>query len=148
MLFPFLVSLPPGNTLSHPPSSCFYESTPPPTHPFPPHLSCISYAGASSLHRTKGLPFHWCQIRPSSATYVSGAMDPSMAPYSLIRWFSLWKFWVVQWVDIAVLPMGFQTPSATSVLFKTPLLGSLCLVQWLAMSIVVIFSSSVLSGFI
>jgi hypothetical protein len=45
--------------------------------------SCLTsltspYAGAQSLHRTKGLPSHWCQIRPSSAPCESGAMDPSM----------------------------------------------------------------------
>jgi hypothetical protein len=32
-----------------------------------------------SLHRTKGLPSHWCPIRLSSVTYVvAGAMGPSM----------------------------------------------------------------------
>ena len=35
-------------------------------------------------------------------------------------------------VDIVVLPMGLQTPSAPSVLPLTPLLGSLCSGQWLA----------------
>ena len=37
--FPFQVSLPPGNTLSHPPSSCFYEgvSSPPSSHLIPLH---------------------------------------------------------------------------------------------------------------
>jgi hypothetical protein len=37
-----------------------------------------SYAGTSSLHRTKGLPSHLCQIRPFSATYIARAMDLSM----------------------------------------------------------------------
>ena len=38
-------------------------------------------------------------------------------------------------VDIVVLPMGLQTPSALSVLSLTPPLGTLCSVLWLATSI-------------
>jgi hypothetical protein len=62
------------------------SSLPPPPLPlwgcFPTH-SCLnglalSYSGSSSLHKTKGLPSHWCQIRPSSATYPAGAMGTSM----------------------------------------------------------------------
>ena len=36
------------------------------------------YSGSSSLHRTKGLPSQLCQIRPSSVTYVYGAIDHSI----------------------------------------------------------------------
>jgi hypothetical protein len=36
------------------------------------------YAGTSSLHRTKGFSSYRYQIKPSSATCVSGAMDPSI----------------------------------------------------------------------
>ena len=44
------------------------------------------YSGASNLHRTKGLPFHWLQTRPSSATYVPGAMDPSLyTPWLVVK---------------------------------------------------------------
>jgi hypothetical protein len=39
------------------------------------------YPGSSSLHRTKGLPSQWYQIRPSS-TYTAGAMVPAV--YSLV----------------------------------------------------------------
>ena len=48
----------------------------PPTHS---HLTLLPspYAGASNLHRTKGLPSHCCQIRPCSATYIVRAIDPS-----------------------------------------------------------------------
>jgi hypothetical protein len=62
MLSLFLLS--PLQTLSHPlPLPCFYEGAPP--HKY----SCLTtlgflYTGASSLHRTKGIPSHWCQIRP------------------------------------------------------------------------------------
>jgi hypothetical protein len=43
-----------------------------------------------------------------------------------------WGGWLV---DIVVLPMGLQTPSAPSVLSLTPPLVTLCSVQWLAESI-------------
>ena len=48
--------------------------------PHRPTLSVLTdpafpYAGASVLHRTKGLPSHWCQTRPSSGTYVSGTQE-------------------------------------------------------------------------
>ena len=51
--------------------------------PHPPTLShpttiAFPYAGASNLHRTKALPSHCCQTRLSSATYVSGVMNPSL----------------------------------------------------------------------
>jgi hypothetical protein len=36
-------------------------------------------------------------------------------------------------VDIVVLLMGLQTTSAPSILFVTPLLGTPCSVQWLAL---------------
>jgi hypothetical protein len=78
-----------------PSQSSFHK---PPSHPFSPlplrgsppviHHSVLTppaypYAGALSLHRTKDLSPHWCQIRPSSATYVAGAMEP-------------WELWGVQ----------------------------------------------------
>ena len=98
------------------------------------HLTTLAspYPGASRSHRTKSLPSHWCQIRPSSATYVSGAMDPSM--YTLWLMVSLLEHGVVQLVDIA-LPMGMQPPSAPSVLPLALSLVSSCSVRWLPMSI-------------
>jgi hypothetical protein len=68
------------------PFPCFpfeapYPIISPPVHQ-PTHSAfsvlAFPYTGALSLHRTKGLSFHWLLIRPSSATYVSGAMGPSM----------------------------------------------------------------------
>jgi hypothetical protein len=70
-------------------------SLPPPASmrvlPHPPTYSCLStlafpYPGSSSLHRTKGIPSQWYQIRQSSATYPAGAMG---TPYSLVGWFIL-----------------------------------------------------------
>jgi hypothetical protein len=46
--------------------------------PTPISLVVSSFSGASRFHKTKDLPSHWCQIRPSSATYVSGTIDTSM----------------------------------------------------------------------
>ena len=74
---PFLVS-PPKISSSFPPSPTSMSVFPPsPTHS---HLSTLKfpYTGASSLHRTKGIPSHWCQIKPSFATYAAWAMGPSM----------------------------------------------------------------------
>jgi hypothetical protein len=105
----------------------------PPPHPasmrlFPhsPTYSCFptlafSYTGASNLHKTKGLSSHWCPTRPSVATYVAGAMGPSHV-YSLVGGLVSGSPWV--WlIDIVVLPMGLQTPSAPSVLPLIPPLG-------------------------
>jgi hypothetical protein len=46
-VIPFQISLPPGNTLSHPPSPCFYEGVPPPTHQLPPPHCQFPYTGVS-----------------------------------------------------------------------------------------------------
>ena len=59
-----------------PPFACMREL------PYPSTQSCHTtpaypYAEASSPSGTKDLPFHCGQARPSSATYESGAMDPS-----------------------------------------------------------------------
>jgi len=45
---------------------------------------------------------------------------------------NLWGVWLV---DIVVLPIGLHAPSVTPVLSLTPPLGTLFLVQWLAISI-------------
>ena len=60
-------------------------------YPYPPTYSCLPsltfpYTGALSFHRTKGLSSHQCPTKPSSATYVAGAMGPSMC--TLYWWFS------------------------------------------------------------
>jgi hypothetical protein len=98
------------NPLSHPPSSCFYEGVSTPTHSHLPTLTFL-YTAASSLHRTKSLFSHWCPTRPSSATYMAGAIVPPCVLLS--RWFSPWE---LNLVDIVVLSMGLQTPSVPSVL--------------------------------
>jgi hypothetical protein len=82
---------------------------------------------APSLHRTKGLLFHWCLIRQSSATYVSGATSSPSLVDCLVPGSSE-GVWLV---DIVVLPIGLQTPSAPLVLHLHPSLGSPCSVLWL-----------------
>ena len=59
-------------------------------HPFTlSHPSALAspYPGASNLPRIKGLPSDCFQAMPSSATYVSGAIDPPK--YTLVWWSSL-----------------------------------------------------------
>jgi hypothetical protein len=86
MLSPFLVSLPPRNTLSPPPSpSSMRVFLHPPTHSHLPALDSPTLGHLLSLHRTKDLSYHWCMTRPSSATYAAGAM---CTPW-LINHFSL-----------------------------------------------------------
>jgi hypothetical protein len=53
------------------------------------HLIALAfpYTGALGSHRTKGLSSQWYQIRPSSATYVPGAMGPSMCTLWLVVYF-------------------------------------------------------------
>ena len=53
MLSPFQVSLPPRNTLSHPPSPCFNESVPPPIHSHFPTLISPTLGHLSNLYRAK-----------------------------------------------------------------------------------------------
>ena len=56
-----------ANPLSHPHLYCFYEDAPdPPTNTQLTALAFL-YTGESSLHRTKGLPSHCCQIRSLSS---------------------------------------------------------------------------------
>jgi hypothetical protein len=51
--------------------------------PHPPSQYCLQalkflYTESANLHRTWGLCSYWCPKRPSSATYVTGAMGHSM----------------------------------------------------------------------
>jgi hypothetical protein len=77
--FQILSQFPSSKSLSHL-YSCFYEVLPYPST----HSRLISLARASSLHKTQGLPSHWCQIRPSSATYAAGTIGPSMCSLWLL----------------------------------------------------------------
>ena len=77
----------------------------------------------------KDLSSHWCLTSPSSATYAAGAMcTPCLIVYSLEA-LGVWL------VDIVLLPIGWQTPWTHSVLSLTPLLGTPCSHQSVAVSI-------------
>jgi hypothetical protein len=54
-----------------------------------------------------------------------------MGPLMCTHWLWVWSLgdWSVSLVDIVVLPMGLQNPSAPSVLALTSLLQSLCSLQ-------------------
>jgi hypothetical protein len=121
------------NPLLHPPSPCFYKGIPSPPTPFCLPTMSPPYTGASSLHRIKGLSSHWCLTRPSSVTYAAGSIVPPCV--HMVGGLVLGCSWGVLLVDIVVLPMGLQTPSAPSVLSLTLPLGSPCSVRWLAASI-------------
>jgi hypothetical protein len=110
MISPFWVS-PPQTPHPIPPSLCLYESAPPTTQPLLPHHSSIPLCWGIKPPQDKDLPSHWCQIRPSSATYAAGAISPSKFLFGW--WFSPWELWVVWLVD-TVLLMGLHSPSATS----------------------------------
>jgi hypothetical protein len=115
-LIPFL-GFPTANPLSHVPSPCFYEGSPyPPWHS--PTLGHLVFTGP----RTSLLPL--MQTVTSSATYATGAMGLVLPCVLFDWWSSPWELCEVWLIDIVVLPMGLQTPSAPSVLSLTPPLGS------------------------
>jgi hypothetical protein len=47
-------------------------------------LLAFPFSVASGLQRTKHLPSHCCQMRPSSSTYVAGAMELLMYTLRLL----------------------------------------------------------------
>ena len=63
-------------------------------------------------------------------------LEPWVPPCVFFDWWfsprELWGYWLVH---IVVPPMGLQTPSAPWVLSLAPSLGTLCSVQWMAVSI-------------
>jgi hypothetical protein len=130
MLSPFLVS-PLGTPYLIPSPSVSMSMLPHlPTH------SCLltlafPYTGTSNLHSTKGLPSHWCPTRPSSATYVTGAMGPSMCiiwlvvPESSGGLISLY----------CCFSYGVENSFNSFSTFSNSSNGAPCSVQWLAASI-------------
>jgi hypothetical protein len=114
------------------PSPCLYEGA--------PHLlthSCFSTLASIPLPwqhpQDQGAPL---PVMPDKAIfcYISSWSHVSRNVLILFGWwFSPWEFWGILLVDIIVLPMGLQTPSASSVFALTSPLGSLRSVQCLAM---------------
>jgi len=90
-----------------------------------------STLGKWAFTETRASPIDARQCHPL-LQYAAGAMGPSICTHWLVVC-SLWALEGGIWlVDIVVLPMGLQTPSASSVLSLTLPLGSQCSVQWLA----------------
>jgi hypothetical protein len=101
----------------------------PPTHSYLPILNSPTPTGQlSSHHRTKDLSCHWWQGHPLKYMHL----EPCIL---LCLWLSPWELWGNWLVNIVVLPVGLQSPPTSSVLSLTTLLGILCSVQWLAVSI-------------
>jgi hypothetical protein len=122
--FPYLFPLrkPP----SKPPSPCFYVGALPSTYPLPPHCSNIPLHWDIESPEDQGSPF---PLIPDKAIlcYISCRSYGSLHVYSFfggkLKSWELWVFWLV---DIVILNMGLQTPSASSVPPLTPPLGSPC----------------------
>lgn len=72
MLFPS-PSVTPRNSLTHPPSSYFYEGVPWPNHPLP-----LPLTGTSSLQGTNTLLSHGCQTNSFSSTNTARDMGSFM----------------------------------------------------------------------
>ena len=103
--------------------------------PYPPTYSLLTalafpYTKASSLHRTKGLPLP-LMLDEDILCYISSWSHGSLHVYSLVDGLVPGSYggWGggVWLVDIVVLPIGLQSPSAPTVLPLTPSLGTLCL---------------------
>jgi hypothetical protein len=104
----------------------------PPIHSHLPALNSPTLGNLLSLHRTRTSP-------PINSWQGHPLLHMQLEPCVILCWWlSPWEFWGgegVWLVDIAVLPVGLQTPSTPSVLSLTPLLRTLCSVQWLSANI-------------
>jgi hypothetical protein len=128
-----LPGFPSGNPLPPPPPASM-RVLPPSTHTLmPPNPGIPLYLGTKpsqvqrpllTLMSDKAIPWYICHWSYGSLHVYSlvGGLVPGSSE-------DLWL------VDIIVLPMGLQTPSVPSVIFLIPQLGTLCSVQWLAVSI-------------
>ena len=112
---------PNGNSQSHPTSPCFHEGVSPPTHS---HFLALTfhYTMASSLQRTS---FPTDAQKDLPLLHMRLALW-SLHVYSLVGCVFFWRVWLV---DIVVLPVVWQAPSASSVLSLTPPMGTPCSVQ-------------------
>jgi hypothetical protein len=121
MLSPFLFS-PPYTLYPIPPPPCFYEEAPllmPTSHTLAfPYSAFTGPRDSPSIDAWQGHPLLHLQLKP---------WDPPCVPFGWL--FSPWKLGV-RLVDIVVLPLGLQTPSAPSVLPPIPSIGVL-FYKWL-----------------
>ena len=132
MLYPFPVSPleTPYPILCLPASMSDFPD--PCTHSHLPALA-FPYIEALSLHRTKGFSSHWCLTRPFSATYMAGAMGPSMCTLRLVV-LSLGALeGLVGWY--CCFSYGLKNPFSSFSSFSNSSLGTPYSNQWLAASI-------------
>ena len=126
MLFPFLVS---AVKIPYPLPS---PSAPQPNHS---HSWSQNYPilGHKALTRPRASPPIDDQL---GHPLLHIQLEPQVPPCVFFDWWysskELWGYWLVH---IDVPPMGLQTPSAPWVLSLAPSLGTLCSVQWMAVSI-------------
>ena len=106
--------------LINPPTPAFW-----PWHsPTPGHRT---FTGSRASPPTDDLPGH---------PLLHMKLEPGVPPCVLFHWwFSPWELWGYWLVRIVLPPMGLQTPSAPWVLSLAFPLGTLCSVQWMAVSI-------------
>ena len=132
-VFPF-PGLPFGNSLSYPPSPCFYEGAP--------------WAACPLLSSLPGIPLHWDIEHPQT----QGPLLPLMFNKAILCHICCWSHRSIHryslvggpvpgssrgsgWL-ILLLPLwGCNPPSAPSVPSPTPPLGTPSSVQWLTASI-------------
>jgi hypothetical protein len=132
MLSPFPVSPHQTSTpISIPPASMRVRPHPP---TLPPHLPSIHLQGGIEPSQVQVPPL---PLMPNKAIlcYICGWSHGYLHVYSLVGGLVPGNSGGVLLVDIIVIPMGFQTLSALSVLSLTPPLGSPCSVGCLAASI-------------
>jgi hypothetical protein len=111
------LSPPPRNPLSHPHSQYFYEDVPPTLYSLLSNSATLRY---QVLTGSRPSPLIDAQ---QGHPLLHMLLEPWVPPCVLIWWsFSPWEPWEV-W--LVVLSMRLQTPSAASVLFLIPPLGTL-----------------------
>ena len=126
-------NLPPTGNPHLTPSSCFYEGISPPTNPHPPLPSYTPTLGHQAFRgpRTSS-PIDAQQDHPLQHIWLKPWVLPCVFLGCFFFFFWPSKLWLVQ---IVVLPIRLQNPSAPSVLSLTPPLRTPWWVQWLAVSI-------------
>jgi hypothetical protein len=123
MLSPF--SFPSTKLLSKSSHHCFFDGLLPHTHPLLPTAIALPNIGSLSLHKIKGLPSHWCQIRQPSAKYASGAMSFNSGICILTLAFSFLSF-LFQFYFIVFYILHILSPSQSTLwLFHIPPLVSM-----------------------
>ena len=128
MLFPFLVS----------PLKTPYPLLTPSAHQ-PTHSHCWPWHSPILWHKAFTEPRASPRIDDRvGQPLLHMQLEPWVPPCVLFGWwFSPWEFWEYWLIHfhIVVPPMGLQTPSAPWVLSLAPSSGTLCSVQWMAVSI-------------